>query len=839
MRVLLLILPFTLFAQTPDKPVRGVSDPGVVTTRQSITPAGVPTVFAGKVHGVAFGKSADELWVLTGSHLFGLDWRKNETQWSAAHRGFPGLLGLATRAGVPYIGAVPSRGQAALFTPKGAELDAVAGGLGRLNTGGVALGGNLAVLPLTAENRAAVIDVETRQLKGYAPTGIAPFAAAVTPDGQFAYVSNWGGRATKAGERTAPTGLAPKADQVLVDARGVAASGTVTRIDLATLQPTHQIPVGLHPNGLALDAARNRLYVANNNSGAVSVIDTRTQTVAQTWAIQPFPRNVTGIAPTAVVVSADGRRVFVTCGGINAIAVLNAANGALEGLIPTGWYPNAIALSPDGQWLAVGSLLGVGSGWRDDPKKRYVHAYRGTVNVLPLPDAAQLSHFTLAVAANNHLPLAGTPERVAPRAAVAKAVPAQPGDPSLIEHIVYIVKENRTYDQVFGDLPQGNGDPSLVMFGEDVTPNQRQLARDFVLLDNFYATGGNSANGHQWLTQANEVAYTMWPGYQGRSYPYDGTDPLAIAQGGAIWNAALAKGKSVRIFGEYAGHLTLSEALRPGYFARWQRGEDFSKEWNVKAPIASMQPILAANFPSYAHAIPDVVRAGIFLQDLKQWEETGQMPNLSIMLLCNDHTSGTAPGASTPKAMVADNDLAVGLIVEALSKSKFWPKMAIFIVEDDAQNGVDHVDGHRTVALAISPYTRRRHVDSTFYSHQSMLKTIELMLGVPPMSLFDWIANDMRASFTDTPDLTPFAHVMPKQDLLERNPPARALNGPARAAALASAKMKFHIPDAAPTAKLNRILWGATRGWHTPYPGTKRAVFSPFALDDDGDDDDR
>lgn len=212
------------------------------------------------------------------------------------------------------------------------------------------------------------------------------------------------------------------------------------------------------------------------------------------------------------------------------------------------------------------------------------------------------------------------------------------------------------------------------------------------------------------------------------------------------------------------------------------------------------------------------------------------MPNLVILQLPCDHTYGTRPGATTPKAMVADNDLATGQIVEALTKTRFWKKMAIFIVEDDAQNGVDHVDGHRTLALAVSPYSRRGHVDSTFYSSQSILKTIELILGLPTLSLFDLIANDMRASFDDTPDYTGYTAVAPAQSLFEENPQLEALNGPARLAALDSMKMRWEVPDAAPTERLNRILWGSIRGWNTVYPAPKNAVFAPLALDVDDDD---
>jgi hypothetical protein len=455
-----------------------------------------------------------------------------------------------------------------------------------------------------------------------------------------------------------------------------------------------------------------------------------------------------------------------------------------------------------------------------------------------VPDAAQLASYTTAAAENNRLQLAGAPQngRETARSTRPAAIPVRSGEPSTIEHVVFIIKENRTYDQVLGDIPKGNSDPSLVMFGADVTPNQHRFAEQFVLLDNFYATGGNSADGHQWLTQANETEYCLWPGYQGRSYPYDGTDPMAYSSGGFLWNYAQARGRSVRVYGEYAGRMNTGMAVRKDLLQKWQQGADFNREWSIKAPIASLNSILAANYPSYSTAIPDVARAQIFLTDLKRFESEARLPNLILLQLPSNHTAGTTPGGSTPKAMVADNDFAVGQIVDALSHSRFWPKMAIFIVEDDAQNGVDHVDGHRTTAFVVSPYARRGHIDSTFYSHQSMLKTIELILGLPTMSIFDLIANDMRSSFSDEPALTPYTAVRPKQDLFEVNPPATALRGDARKAALASARMKWSVPDAAPTEKLNRILWGVIKGWDVPYPAPRRSVFSPLEVETPDDD---
>ncbi len=829
------------FAQTVETPVRAVTDPGVVTTRQSITPAGVPTVFQGRVYGVAFGASSAEVWVLGAGQIYRLDWKANRVLGRVPFAGRAGLQGIRfdPAAGRALVSATGKDGKVLLMAVENGALKVLAAGLGSHIAGAPAVvSGKLAAVPLIFDNKLAIVDTTGARPVRMVGTGIAPFGAAVNSAGTVAWVSNWGGRLPAPGDLTAPTGLAPDADRVVVDARGIASTGTLTRIDLVGGAATHTVAVELHPAAILWDEPRGRLYVANGNKDSVSVIDTGANRVVRTIAVQPFSQPLTGIAPTALAVSPDGAKLYVACGGINAVAVVNVADGKIDGLIPTAWYPSALSLSSDGKLLAVASLLGAGSGWREEPRKRYVHANRGALSVLEVPDGAQLAGYTTAVAENNHLSLGALKPQPRPSAnAEPTPVPLRAGEPSLIEHVVYIIKENRTYDQVLGDLGRGNGDPSLVMFGADVTPNHHRLAEQFVVLDNFYATGGNSGDGHQWLTQSNETAYCLWPGYTGRSYPFDGTDPIAYSSGGFIWDLALARKKTVRIFGEYAGRMLEPRPEdRPRLLEEWRNGADFTSRWNITAPIAALNRILAKQFPSYTNAIPDVVRASIFLADLKRWQQEGSMPNLVIVQLPSDHTYGTRPGTSTPKAMVADNDLALGQIVEGLSRSSFWKKMAIFVVEDDAQNGVDHVDGHRTVALAIGPYVRRGAVDSTFYSNQSMLKTIELILGLPVLTLFDLIANDMRASFHQTPDFASYTAVTPRQSLTELNPPASALRGAARRAALDSLKMRWEVPDAVPTEKLNRIVWHQVRGWKTPYPGARRALFAPLSLDiDDAD----
>jgi YVTN family beta-propeller protein len=817
---------------------RSVPDPGVITTRQAITPAGTPTVFDGRVYGVAFGESASELWVSNASKLYRLDWNANRVIESIAMPGAPGLQAIhydpATRRPLIAAAVRAQRGPASigLFSPN----NAIASNLGTYIAGAIASNGKLAAIPLTHDNQLAIVDLSTKSVTAKIPTGIAPFAAVISSDSTTAFVSNWGGRIPKSGDLTAPTGLDPKADQVVVDKRGIASTGTVTRIDLTSLKPTATIEVGLHPTALAWDEPAHRLYVANGNSDSISVIDTARNTVVSVISLAPFLIKAAGIAPTALALSPDRAILYAACGGINAIAVIDTRSGAPRGLIPTAWYPNHLAVSSDGKWIAVSALLGVGPGWRDAPNKKYVHADRGSVAVIPVPDVAQLASYTKAVAVNNRLDLAGTPEPPPIHNLRPTPIPARAGDPSLIDHVVFIIKENRTYDQVLGDIAKGNGDASLTMFGKNVTPNQHKLAEEFVLFDNFYATGGNSADGHQWLTQANETDYVLWPGYAGRSYPFDGTDPIAYSKNGFLWDYALARGKSVRIYGEYSGLQREPASRRHTYLAEWRDGTDFTHQWTTKAPIAALNKLIAPSYPAYTTTIPDVIRAQIFLADLKRMNAENSMPNLMLVQLPSNHTNGTNPAVSTPQAMVADNDYALGQIVEGLTKSKFWPKMAIFIVEDDAQNGVDHVDGHRTVALAVSPYIRRGQVDSTFYSTQSMVKTIELILGLPSMSLFDLIAEDMRAAFTPQPTAAPYTAIPPITSLYDENPPTQALRGDPRQAAIQSSKMHFEIPDAAPTERLNRILWHTVMGWNVPYPGAHHAVFAPLSLDIDDDD---
>jgi DNA-binding beta-propeller fold protein YncE len=884
----------TLHAQAPR---RDVSDPGIIATDQRITPAGVQSVFDGRVTGVKFS-SPSTLWAVVPGSAFHLSWSDNRVVARGRFDGRSGVQGVTIdpvtgRALVSSVGRLP-RGVAdgrlpgsrpparpnvtaqLSFFNGDATGDSVApsassGALGDFMAGAPAAarragpdGKRVAVIPLTANDALAVIDAQTGAQLRSVPLGVAPFAAVLSADGGVAYVSNVGGTQPKAGERSVRQCCDRRAEAVKTDARGIASPGTVTRVDVAAGRVTSTIPVGRHATALAWDEPRGRLYVAAGNGDAVSVIDTRSNTVTGTLAIAPFRERKIGLSPTALALSPDARTLYVALGGANAVAVYDVSTTAgtagsrLLGMIPTAWYPSSLDVSSDGKQLAIGALLGVGSGdgttdGSPGKRARFVHAVRGSVSVVPVPGTQELAAFSLAVAENNRLTLAGTAGGVAASLAaranaVAQPGPERPGEPTPITHVVFIIRENRTYDQVLGDLGRGNSDPSLAIYGRDVTPNTHALAERYVTLDHFFASGGNSADGHQWLTQANETEYPLWPLYYGRSYPSEGIDPLAYSSGGFLWENAQAKGKRVAVFGEYAPAPSDSMPVvrrdllalwreprsdRPGFFR-----DALRKRYNTRSTIPSLDKALIREFPGWTQEVPDVVKAEDMLAHLGDWERAGSMPELVMAVLPSNHTVGTTPGWCTPRACVADNDLALGKVVEGLTHSRFWPTMAIFVVEDDAQNGVDHGDGHRTVALTISPYARRGVVDSTFYSQPSMVKTIELMLGLPAMSLFDLVATDMRASFigpTEKPDLTPYTAIEPVVSLYETNQRVGEIRGDHSAerkrAALASSRMRFDVPDAAPSDALNRILWHDARGWGTPFPGVRQSLFFPMSHD--------
>jgi DNA-binding beta-propeller fold protein YncE len=701
------------------------------------------------------------------------------------------------------------------------------GGRGRCGAAGLALSddGSRACVCLSRNNTLAVVDLATGQYDEIA-VGVAPYAVVLGPD-RKAYVSNWGGRRPRKGERSAPS----SGTETLVDERGIASSGTVSVVDLALRRERKQVETGLHPSGLALSPDRKRLFVACANSDAISVIDTASDTEVERLSARPDPDLPFGSAPNAIAVSSDGATLYVANGGNNAIAVIRLSRRArpdgqgpeasrIAGQIPTAWYPGDVVLDPRRRLLCVANVKGVGSRTPRTSRKGFnSHDHRGSISIIPLPDEKALEMHTRTVGRNNAIGYARRSLLAADSDRTPVPVPDRHGEPSLFKHVVYIIKENRTYDQVLGDMPEGNGDPSLVHFGEEATPNHHALARAFTLFDNFYCSGTLSADGHQWtdsayVTDYLEKSFGGWV----RSYPYWGSDPLAFASSGFLWDNALRHGLSFRTYGEF-----VKAIIEPGGVTFKDCYDDFvSGEGRIKiravSPIKSLNPYVCKKTIGFPNIVPDVYRADVFIRELGAFEKNGGFPNLCMLLLPNDHTAGTRPGYPTPRAAVADNDLALGRIVEAISRSRYWKETCIFVVQDDPQAGVDHVDGHRTVALVVSPYTRRRFVDSTRYTQPGMVKTIELILGLPPMNVNDLSATPMRACFTDRPDFTPY-EARPNRIPLDRlNPKKKALAGPALHWAKASEALPLDDVDRADEDTLNRILWHYCKGYDTPYP---------------------
>lgn len=635
----------------------------------------------------------------------------------------------------------------------------------------------------------SIIDLPSRQITDTIHVGHNPYTVQLDKSGKFAYVSNWG-------------------------------DTTVSVIDVADAEVEYTIPVGTHPNAMALNPNNNELYVANADSDDVSVIDTKTKTVIRTIDLAPYPGAKQGSSPNALTVSPDGSTLYVANATNNDVAVIGLANTAnrindkVLGLIPTAWYPTGVVISPDGKQLNVINAKGLGAGpnnidgpnpYRSStnptPPNQYIGSMiQGSLSMIDVSDSSQLEQYTQQVIQNNgfnegdKIRVAGNPNE--------SVIPLRAGDPSPIKHVIYVIKENRTYDQVLGSLEKGNGDPSLNLFGEESAPNQRQLARQFVTLDNFYADAEVSADGWNWSTAAIANTYVQknWPANYssspGRNRPYDfeggnyATAPGANPTDAYIWNKLSDAGIDYRNYGF----------------------------WISSGKFATTEPRLEANtnlnFPGYDLTISDQTRFDEWLKEFQNYQANGNLPSVEFVRLPNDHTSGTTVGRPTPRSYVADNDLALGNLVDAVSHSEYWKDTAIFVVEDDAQNGPDHVDAHRTIAQVISPYTQTGKVDSTFYDTSSMLRTIEQIVGIAPLSQFDASATPMLNSFTDKPDFSAYTAIVPTQPLDEKNP----VDAPLAAQA---ATVDFSQEDRVPDQLLTEMVWKSVKGADSEVPAIK------------------
>lgn len=607
------------------------------------------------------------------------------------------------------------------------------------------------------------------------------------------------------------------------------ADRAVLVLDSQTLRTINRIPVGEHPNQMVLHPQDGRLFVACASSNAVYVIDTKLGVVNETIYTALFPQSPEGSTPDALAISPDGEHLYVANADNNCIAVIEIEEprkSVIQGFIPTGWYPTALAVTPDNKKL----LVGVGKGNVSQPNKpdaerlnlalsgpigeggyrriQFSHVgttLSGALSVIDIPKGDTLDKYTDQVYRN--CPYSDKLLSTAPYERKT-AIPTKVGDPSPIKYCIYIIKENRTYDQVFGDIPRGRHDESLLMFGEQITPNHHKLANEYVLLDNLYCNGHVSADGHPWSTMAYNTDYIArnWALTYSRRAGIDDDDEgsLTKAPSGYIWDMAKRHGITYRSYGEYGGRVSQPDGT-------------FKMDGRVPGLIGHVCPTYDLRVDGKPR-MRDTENVTEFLKEFERFVAEGTLPRLMIVSLGEDHTQGTTPGAPTPQACVASNDLALGRLVEAVSKSKVWPQTAIFVIEDDAQNGADHVDAHRTIGLVISPYVRRKHLDSTQYGTVSMLRTMELILGLPPLSQFDAAATPMFESFTDQPDTTPYEHVPARIDINARN--QRTAYGAER-----SLKMDFTEYDKIDDFELNEILWRAVKGVDAPLPApVRRAI---------------
>jgi len=693
--------------------------------------------------------------------------------------------------------------------------------------------------------------------------GNAPHSIVIDGAGTTAYVSNEGGRAaTDADFQINSAGTEIVADPVV----GAAITGTVSVVDLASMQVTATIPTGLHPTGMAFYGAY--LLVANTYSDTISVIDTANNQVVRTIdlglpiGVPGAGQPAYGAAPNSIAVDAKNGIAYVALYNANAIGVVDLGRkddgNPVKGMIPVAYAPSSVVLATDDKKndvLIVANDKGIGA--RDSFETDYgvssynTHQDNGTVSIVPVPNNGQLKKMTDQVFENNHWDLTqnissaagGNPD------ATPEAIPARIGDPSLIKHVFLIVRENRTYDQVLGDVAAGNGDPSLAVFGGKDTPNAHALVQRFPLFDNFYDPSRQSADGHQWITEgmapyADDIQSPDWV----RSYPGGNAgDALAYQKKGFLFSEAAAAGLGVKIYGEYVENDTF---LQPNgstrepswsqFYADAQQFEAgleptlyYQNTIHAQSSVPAVYDHLITNFPQFDLGIPDQFRVDVWVQDFNKDLAAGTVPALSILWIMDDHTGGPP----TPDAEQADNDLAVGRIIDYISHSSVWSSSAIFMEEDDAQNGVDHVDGHRSPGYIVSPYVvQNAPADHTYYTQVNMTRTIEQILGLPPMNQFDLVASPMRPAFVKgeppASNFEPWTHV-PNQVPLDQGVKVAAATSPdsAKVKVLRAAWLrkktkifagKLTKPDAEDPDTVNHFNWYMSTGFVRPYPGESK-----------------
>ncbi len=668
----------------------------------------------------------------------------------------------------------------------------------KIGPGGLEIDDNTnSMYVVTRENKSLYkIDLKSGTVKKAVPMGAEGYTCLLSPDRKILYVSLWGG------------------DKILL-------------YDPATLKLSGEVPVGDNPNALCLNKEGSRLFVANSNDNSVSVIDTRSRKVTETLQTSLFPDAPQGSTTNGLALSPDGKTLYISNADNNCLAVFDISivdQSRSKGFIPVGWYPTEVKVLGKKILVANGKgFTSMANPYGPNPmnkrnvisfqkgdttrtmKVQYIGGlFQGTLSIIPEPDEKTLGVYSKAVYANAPY---NKERETNSEGEVGNPIPMRVGDASPIKYVFYIVKENRTYDQVLADMPGGNGDTSILLFGKRVTPNQHAIAGEFVLLDNFYVDGEVSADGHNWSLggYATDYLEKTWPtsyGGRGGNYDAEGNRPVANNKNGFIWDACKRKGISYRTYGEFADDYKANIPILEGHFCPY--------------------------FTSWDQRVRDTTRVSQWSREFDSMVVVNAVPRLNTLRIINDHTEGLSMNRPTPFAHVADNDLAIGLFVEHLSKSPIWKESVVFIVEDDAQDGPDHVDAHRTTAYVAGGFVKRHYVDHSMYSTSSMLRTIELILGLSPMSQYDAAAVPMWRSFSKVADLTPFHSLPALIDLNEKN---RTMNALARK----SAEFDFSKEDRAPDLEFNEVIWKAVRGEHSPMPAPRRSAFLMTEVEMDKD----
>ncbi|HVI45472.1 MAG TPA: bifunctional YncE family protein/alkaline phosphatase family protein [Chitinophaga sp.] len=651
---------------------------------------------------------------------------------------------------------------------------------------------------VTKENNSLyIIDLATKKIDKRIPLSAEAYTCVLSKDNNTLYITLWGGDA-------------------------------VAVFDAASQQVTGEIKTGSHPNEIILSKNGKHLYVANANDNSVSVITTADKKVIETLQTALYPDAPAGSTTNGLALSANNEKLYIANADNNCLAVFDVetpGKSRSKGFIPVGWYPTCVRVT--GKKMLVANGKGFTSmanpegpnpisrkdasgsheaNTRKDKPVQYIAGlFKGTLSVFNEPGEALLGKWSRLVYENT--PYTKEKEKMA-AGEEGNPIPRVAGQPSPIKYVFYVIKENRTYDQVLGDINEGNGDSSLCIFPDRITPNQHKLVRDYVLLDNFYVDAEVSADGHNWSTAAYATDYVekTWPtsyGGRGGTYDYEGSRKVAYPKKGFIWDYCKRGGVSFRSYGEFTG--------------------------NRKATLKTLENNFCIDYPSFDLSVLDIDRQQIWQRDFDSLLAIGAVPHFNTIRLGNDHTSGMRKGAYSPYAAVADNDLAVGRLIEHISNSKIWNESAIFILEDDAQNGPDHVDAHRSTAYVISPYIKRSTVNHNMYSTSGMLRTMELILGLPPMSQYDAAATPMWELFTSRPDLTPFKALDANVDIKERN---TVWNESARRSAAFDLAYEDRVPD----LELNEVVWKAIHGEHAVMPAPRRSAFVKLQAEEDDDD---